>query len=148
MRWLPMLFLLACGQTGPQEPAVAAPPAPGVPATKAAPSGNRAVAAKALFDQAVRAQLAGDELLYQDKLSRLAVEFPDTRHGLAASRRSGGAAGAVAAVGIMAAVAVPAFVKYVERSKRAARAREEVQQQQLHELQQMQIPDEPPPQTP
>ncbi len=79
--------------------------------------GGDEAAAQALFDQAVRDLLAGDELAYRGKMARLAVEHPQTRHGLAASRRTGGGMVPFAALGVMGAVAIPAFIKYTRRSK-------------------------------
>jgi hypothetical protein len=74
-------------------------------------------AARKLFDDAVRAQLAGDALAHNALLSRLAVHFPNTRHGRAAGRRLQSSGFGVAGVGIMAAVAIPAFMKYTKRAK-------------------------------
>lgn len=82
-----------------------------------APAGEDAEAARALFDRAVRKQLAGDALGARRAMVELAARHPKTRHGRAASRRLGGGSGAVAVAGVMAAVAIPAFMKYLRRSK-------------------------------
>jgi type II secretory pathway pseudopilin PulG len=77
-------------------------------------------AAKAMYEQALKADLAGDALAAQDLLLALAVAHPGTRHGRAARMRLGGSgASATAVVGILAAVAIPAFVKYTKRAKTA-----------------------------
>lgn len=116
------LLLPACEER-PPDPAGAPPPTPQAPATPAAPAAPAAAAAddaeaaRRLFDESVKRQLAGDALGAHEALIELAARHPGTRHGRAASRRLGSSVGAVAAIGVLSAIAVPAFMKYVRRSK-------------------------------
>jgi hypothetical protein len=91
-------------------------PKPAGPAPAAA---NDVEAARALFDEAVRVHMAGDEVGWRDRLLRLAVEQPDTPYGRAAARRLGGSGTWVMTTGVLASIAIPAFMKYIRRSKTA-----------------------------
>jgi hypothetical protein len=79
-------------------------------------------AAKAAFDEAVAARLQGDELLWRDRMLKLATTYPDTRYGRRAQTDLGGgdALTAVAALGVVAGVVVPAFVRMEGKAASAA----------------------------
>ncbi len=121
MRLLIFCFALGCTPSGDSKPSTKtpakAPKAGNTASTVVAPKGPNPAAAKALYDEAIKAQLGGDALASQDLMLRLAADHPETRHGRAARSSMGGGTGAIMGIGVLAAVAIPAFMKYIKRSK-------------------------------
>lgn len=145
MWWLCAALVMGCGQKAGEQPAPGsvggeqtgapakgATPAKGTPSTKSTAPGD-ADAARALFDEAIKARLMGDEVAHQAKMIELAAQHPNTRHGRRAVDRLGGGVAPVAVMGILAAVAIPAFLKYQSRAAEAQARVRMLQERQLEE---------------